>query len=407
MNTSHAKILPLTLGLVLLSLRCAAAERSTQNVFLITIDTLRPDHLGCYGYASIQTPSIDQLARAGVRFTQAYTPVPITLPAHRALMTGEFPLATGMHDFSGNKLSSNAVTIAKILRDYGYPNANLHLAQMKVAAKQGDAVLRYLGPLPASSQSEPGVELLRAQALDLAGQRAQAEALVQTVEKQAGSDPHIWFSAGMILVGWQRYDEAEKAFTHALDAAPSNPDILYNLGLAATRAGHLDRALDIFQIALRQHPSDVDCLYNLARVYSDRGQDDQAVVLLVKAQQLAPSRADIVLFVARASEKLGYYTDTAAAYDQYLKLRPDDDIARRERGFALARGAQFEQGLVDLRCTPGGIRRMRAAFTSLASSRPLKNGPRRSNTLTRRLPSILSSPRRATPAPSCFIRTGR
>jgi tetratricopeptide (TPR) repeat protein len=233
--------------------------------------------------------------------------------------------------------------------DPSHPNANLHLAQMSVAAKKGDAALRYLGRLTATSQAEPGVELLRAQALEMAGQHAQAEALLRTIEGQARGDPHIWFSLGMILVGWQRYDEGEKAFTRALNAAPSNPDILYNLGLAATRAGHLDRAIEVFQILLRQRPDDVDCLYNLARVYSNRDQDDQAVFLLVKAQQLAPNRPDIALLLARASENLGYYTDTAAAYNQYLKLRPDDDIARRERGFALARSAKFEQGLVDLR----------------------------------------------------------
>ena len=233
--------------------------------------------------------------------------------------------------------------------DPSHPNANLHLAQMSVAARKGDTALRYLGRLPRATEAESGLELLRAQALDLAGHRTQAEALLQTIERQAGSDPHIWFSLGMIMVGWQRYDEGEKAFTRALNAAPANPDILYNLGLAATRAGHLDRALEVFQILLKQRPDDVDCLYNLARVYSDRDQDDQAVFLLVKAQQLSPSRPDITLLLARASEKLGYYADTAAAYDQYLKLRPDDDIVRRERGFALVRTANFEQGLVDLR----------------------------------------------------------
>jgi tetratricopeptide (TPR) repeat protein len=236
-----------------------------------------------------------------------------------------------------------------VVIDPGHPNANVHLAQMSVAAKKGDAALRDLDRLPSADRSTPGVELLRAQALNLVGQRAPAEALVESVVKQAGSDPHVSFAAGMILAGWQRYDEAERAFARALDAAPSDFDILYNLGLAATRAGHFDRALEIFQTALKQRPNDVDCLYNLARVYTDRGQDDQAVVLLVKAQQLAPTRPDVALFLAHASEKLGYYADTAAAYDKFLKLRPNDDIARRERGFALARGAQFEQGLVDLR----------------------------------------------------------
>ena len=93
------------------------------SVVFITVDTLRADHLGCYGYTQIQTPNIDQLAHAGARFTQAYTPVPVTLPAHAALFTGTFPMATGMHDFSGNKLPAGAATLAKVLRDNGYATA--------------------------------------------------------------------------------------------------------------------------------------------------------------------------------------------------------------------------------------------------------------------------------------------
>jgi len=101
----------------------AAAQRPAYNVVLITIDTLRPDHLGCYGYTSIETPNIDRLAGSGARFTQAYTPVPITLPAHTSLLTGMFPLATGVHDFMGNRVSPGTGTLAGILHDHGYSTA--------------------------------------------------------------------------------------------------------------------------------------------------------------------------------------------------------------------------------------------------------------------------------------------
>ena len=249
----------------------------------------------------------------------------------------------------GNALRARQAYLKVVAVDPAHGNANLHLAQMSVAARDGRAALGYLARLPASDLLQVAVELLRAQALELADRHTQAEALLQTIEEQAGSDPHVWFSVGMTLVDWKRFDDAEKAFTRALDAAPANFDILYNLGLAAIRADHLDRALEIFQTALEQHPEDVECLYNLARVYSLLGEDDQAVVELVKAQRLAPDRPDVAISLAQASEKLGYYADTAVAYDGYLKLRPDDDIARRERGFALARTADFERGLVDLR----------------------------------------------------------
>ena len=123
MDTVSGKILLAVFVSFLPGLPCRAAAQPTLNVVLVTIDTLRPDHLGCYGYASIRTPTIDGLARAGVRFTQAYTPVPITLPAHTALLTGQYPLATGIHDFTGNKLPAQAITLAKILRDHGYTTA--------------------------------------------------------------------------------------------------------------------------------------------------------------------------------------------------------------------------------------------------------------------------------------------
>jgi len=109
--------------LLVLGASGAAADRPAYNVVLITIDTLRPDHLGCYGYTSIETPNIDRLAGSGARFTQAYTPVPITLPAHTSLLTGMFPLATGMHDFMGNRVASGSATLAGILHDHGYSTA--------------------------------------------------------------------------------------------------------------------------------------------------------------------------------------------------------------------------------------------------------------------------------------------
>jgi arylsulfatase A-like enzyme/Flp pilus assembly protein TadD len=97
-----------------------AAAKPQPNVVFITIDTLRADHLGCYGYKQIQTPNIDALAGESFRFERAYTPVPVTLPAHTALFTGTYPTLSGMHDFSGNKLNSKQPTLAYVLKQQGY-----------------------------------------------------------------------------------------------------------------------------------------------------------------------------------------------------------------------------------------------------------------------------------------------
>ncbi|MGA7293066.1 MAG: sulfatase-like hydrolase/transferase [Terriglobales bacterium] len=90
------------------------------NVVLITIDTLRADHVGCYGYKQIKTPNIDSLAAEGTRFDRAFAVVPVTLPSHTSIMTGTYPMFSGMHDFSGNKLSPLQPTLASVLKLDGY-----------------------------------------------------------------------------------------------------------------------------------------------------------------------------------------------------------------------------------------------------------------------------------------------
>src|SRR5215469_15024486 len=97
-----------------------AGPQPRPNVVVITIDTVRADHLGCYGYKRIRTPNIDALAANAVRFERAYTPVPVTLPAHTAIFTGTYPMLNGMHDFSGNKLNPKQSTLAAVLKEHGY-----------------------------------------------------------------------------------------------------------------------------------------------------------------------------------------------------------------------------------------------------------------------------------------------
>ncbi|GAB4123980.1 MAG: hypothetical protein Kow001_21150 [Acidobacteriota bacterium] len=93
------------------------------NVLLISIDTLRADHLSCYGNTRIHTPALDRLAAEGILFERAFTPVPITLPAHASLLTGTYPLAHGVRDNSGFVLPDAAETLAEALRREGYATA--------------------------------------------------------------------------------------------------------------------------------------------------------------------------------------------------------------------------------------------------------------------------------------------
>ena len=106
--------------LVWRSVTAPALPNSTPSVVVITIDTLRPDHLGCYGYKQIHTPNLDSLASTGIRFERAFTSVPVTLPSHTVIFTGTYPPLSGMHDFAGNKLASTQPTLASVLKDHGY-----------------------------------------------------------------------------------------------------------------------------------------------------------------------------------------------------------------------------------------------------------------------------------------------
>jgi arylsulfatase A-like enzyme/Tfp pilus assembly protein PilF len=93
---------------------------SARNLLVVSIDTLRADRLGCYGYAQAQTPRLDALARAGWRFEQATTVVPLTLPAHASLLTGTFPAWHGVRDNGGFYLGDDQLTLAELLAQQGY-----------------------------------------------------------------------------------------------------------------------------------------------------------------------------------------------------------------------------------------------------------------------------------------------
>jgi arylsulfatase A-like enzyme/Flp pilus assembly protein TadD len=93
------------------------------DVLLITIDTLRADRLGCYGYKPAHTKHIDTLAAGGVRCTDVLASAPITLPSHATILTGLYPPAHGVRDNGDFSLSEKAVTLAEKLKEVGYDTA--------------------------------------------------------------------------------------------------------------------------------------------------------------------------------------------------------------------------------------------------------------------------------------------
>lgn len=105
-----------------IALSAQPSPLSHPDVFLVTIDTLRADHVGCYGYKDVDTPTLDSLAVDGIRFTHAYTHSPITNTSHTTILTGLLPSIHGVTDF-GIPLSPQHVTWAELLKEQGYQTA--------------------------------------------------------------------------------------------------------------------------------------------------------------------------------------------------------------------------------------------------------------------------------------------
>src|SRR5262249_42283227 len=98
------------------------ADRSRPDVTLIVIDTLRADHLSCYGHSRPTSPILDELASRGTRFDQCIAQASWTRPSMASLHTGLFPSSHGCNDVR-DKLSTDAWTLAEALRSAGYVTA--------------------------------------------------------------------------------------------------------------------------------------------------------------------------------------------------------------------------------------------------------------------------------------------
>lgn len=96
---------------------------NNMNIILFTIDTLRADHLECYGYNGVKTPQINRLANEGIIFKQNIVQAPLTLPSHSSILTGTHPLYHGIRDNGGFYLGEEHITLAEVLKNKGFSTA--------------------------------------------------------------------------------------------------------------------------------------------------------------------------------------------------------------------------------------------------------------------------------------------
>ena len=124
--TARSRVLAHGWTSFLLALSCAGGCAKPRAVFprapviLVSVDTLRADHLPAYGYRAVETPGLSALQKDSVVFDNALSPVPLTLPAHTSLFTGLLPFQHGVRDNIGYRLSPDANTLAGFLGQRGY-----------------------------------------------------------------------------------------------------------------------------------------------------------------------------------------------------------------------------------------------------------------------------------------------
>jgi len=108
------------LAILLLPSGCRQNKPRRPNILIITVDTLRADRLGCYGYPGDLTPNVDALAKESIVFERAIAQVPLTWPSHAAIFTGTYPFHNGVQDFTGQPLSASFRMLAESLKANGY-----------------------------------------------------------------------------------------------------------------------------------------------------------------------------------------------------------------------------------------------------------------------------------------------
>jgi arylsulfatase A-like enzyme/Flp pilus assembly protein TadD len=119
------------------------ARAEGMNLLVITLDTMRADRIGAYGYEKADTPHLDDLAKNGVIFTDCYSPVPLTLPAHCSLFTGRYPLGHRVRDNGTFLLSGTEITLAEMMKNEGYDTYAViasFVLMAKFGLKQGFSV---------------------------------------------------------------------------------------------------------------------------------------------------------------------------------------------------------------------------------------------------------------------------
>jgi arylsulfatase A-like enzyme len=209
---------PVTIAIALLLLAgCRHRERRPLNLLLITLDSTRPDHLGCYGAQSGASPAIDKLAASGLRFAQVDSASPLTLPSHATLLTGLLPQRHGLRLDGSGTLRTSIETLASVFARRGFRTAAFvgsSALDHRYGLDRGFAV--YDDALPEGSRPAGAV----------------ADAALKWLGANAA---HPFFA-------WVHFSDPHAPYSPGKPNASYDGEIAYVDSQVARLAGYLDRA---------------------------------------------------------------------------------------------------------------------------------------------------------------------
>ena len=205
------------------------------NVLLVTLDTTRADRLGSYGHAGARTRHMDRLAAEGVRFEHAFSPAPITLPAHASLFTGLYPFAHGVRNNGNFYLPERFQTLATVLHDRGY-HTGAFVSAFVLDRRYGLA--RGFDTYD-DRQEGPGTQVVRLEA-ERRGDRT-ALALLAWLDEHARRDAGRPFFAWLHLFDPHEPYRPPPPFREAFEHSPYDGEIAFDDAILASVLERLDQ----------------------------------------------------------------------------------------------------------------------------------------------------------------------
>jgi len=241
-------------------------------VLLIVVDTLRRDHVGCYGATRDTTPALDALATEAIRFDRAYSPAPWTMPAVASMLTGLHPSGHGLTRVGG--LSDEALTLAEILEQHGHATAGI-VSHLLLGARFGfdqgfEEYVESYSATPHHDVSTLRVTRQARQALErLAGQRRPFFLFVHYFDPHYHYKRHPQYGFAPETAGRLDGDETIQDLRELMqDLTPDELDFIKDLYDEEIR--HTDAGIGRLLAALGEH--DVD-RSTLVIVTSDHGEE--------------------------------------------------------------------------------------------------------------------------------------